>query len=97
MTKPGRIPCCVPFCRRTSKDDGIDGQEVICGKHYRAANKTLRRRYAKLRRRVEAAMDRSPESCSAQERTNTIQAYCRLEVMWGEIKRQAIEAAVGIA
>lgn len=97
MTKPGRIPCSVPFCRRTAKDESVDGQEILCRKHFRAVPRELRGDYVRLRRAVEAAMDVPPEAYSSARREAILADYRRLEEMWLEIKRQAIEAAVGIA
>jgi hypothetical protein len=37
-----RLPCCVPFCRRTTRDDGRFS-EWICGAHWRLVDKELRR------------------------------------------------------
>ena len=52
MTKPGRIPCIVPGCRRTAPDNGEYAQEIICGKHWRLIPKHQRKRYQKLARIV---------------------------------------------
>jgi hypothetical protein len=53
-----RIPCCVPFCRRTRRDDG-SFSEWICGKHW-----ALVSRKAKLmKRRSEAAYDAAKLEC----------------------------------
>lgn len=52
MLKPGRIPCLVPFCRRTGKrnPDDAESVELICGPHWRLADKWLRRRFKRLER-----------------------------------------------
>ena len=40
MTTPDRIPCCVPFCRRTAARAKMpDASEIICGKHGRMAKR----------------------------------------------------------
>lgn len=93
MTKEGRIPCCVPFCRRTAKDTG---QEVICGKHWRAANKDLTTRYKKAQRKLAPRMEIDPDTLPPNEVKEIIREWGWLETMWREIKRQAIERAVGI-
>ena len=36
--RPGRIPCCVPFCRRTCRCDGTFS-EWICGNHWCSVSK----------------------------------------------------------
>lgn len=46
----GRLPCEVPHCRRTVKDEG-KFTAWICGKHWGATPKTWRRRRALFRRR----------------------------------------------
>ncbi len=96
MTKPGRIACCVPYCRRTAKDDGVEGQEVICGKHWRSADRDLCRRYKKLCRELGPLMDRPPEEYPEAKRNEIIAKYHSANDMWQQIKKQAIEAAMGI-
>lgn len=50
---PGRIPCCIPGCRRTFKREPDDAEEVrvICGRHWRMADTRLRNRHKQLLRR----------------------------------------------
>lgn len=93
--KPGRIGCCVPFCRRTAKADGVS--EIICGKHWRAADRQLARAYKRLQRDLDRAMERDPDDCTETERNRVAARYRVAEAMWEKIKRQAIEAAVGIS
>lgn len=50
-----RLTCCVPFCRRTFRNDKNgtpwpEGHEVMCGKHWRMVGKDRRRRWSKLYR-----------------------------------------------
>lgn len=96
--KPGRIPCCVPFCRRTAKDEGAEGQEVICGKHWRLADKVLTQQYRKLFRQVGRDMDAHPDlyALPCHERKRIIADYKRCDGLWRQIKTQAIERAVGL-
>jgi len=55
-----RIPCCVPFCRRTTRNDG-SFTEWICAKHWRLVG-----RKAKLiKRRAEAAYKTADIECQA--------------------------------
>lgn len=82
-----RIPCCIPYCRRTMRDVGQD--EVICGKHFRLADKSLIRRYRALSRWLlkwngsgDPKFDRRFET------------YTR---GWSRIKQQVIERAMGIS
>ena len=86
--KPGRVPCCVPFCGRTFADDG-QFTEVLCGRHYRLARPALRRRLTRVRRIYRRAMTRGDTVASGRcERLD-----CAL---WEAIKKEAIEIAVGI-
>ena len=46
-----RIPCVVPFCRRTAPRAKFpDASEIICGKHWRMARKSRRRIYSMMLR-----------------------------------------------
>lgn len=50
-----RLACCVPFCRRTFRNDKQgtpwpEDSRVICGKHWRLGSATVRRRYGRLKR-----------------------------------------------
>jgi hypothetical protein len=85
-----RIRCCVPFCRRTASQLRYpDAEEIICGKHYRLANGTLRRRLTKVRRLTQRV--RTDNGGKLR------QAWHLDNALWGRIKKQAIERAVGIS
>ena len=86
--KPGRVPCCVPFCGRTFADDG--SYEVMCGKHWRLADPALRHRRAMTVRFYRAAERRGDE---AEARRQAWLAHA----LWLAIKKEAIEIAAGIA
>lgn len=50
-----RLACCIPFCRRTFRNDKNgtpwpEGMETMCGKHWRLVSKDRRRRYSRLHR-----------------------------------------------
>lgn len=82
---PARIGCCIPFCRRTRKNPGADGiyaTEWICGPHWIAVPKERRRVYGRLKR--------------AWRRFHFEADGIRSARIWLRLKRQAIEAAVGI-
>lgn len=84
-----RIPCCVPFCRRTvARLRFPDAQEIICGKHYRLASGTLRRRLTKVRKLTRRV--RSDNGGKLR------QAWHLDNALWLRIKKQAIELAVGL-
>lgn len=82
---PDRVACCVPGCGRTFKRQGDwTDEELMCGRHYRLADRTLRlraRRIRKLGRKL-----RWPERLVDLEWR-----------MWSRIKRQANERALGIS
>lgn len=91
-----RIPCCVPFCRRTFKDDGRAG-EIMCGKHYRLADQRYRRLWTRLVR----AWRRDPRQFwemppGSRERLRKLKIERLFDKLWVRIKRQAIERAAGI-
>lgn len=48
-----RIGCCVPFCTRSFKRDGDGIYRICCGKHWRMADKGLRRLWSTLLKRGE--------------------------------------------
>lgn len=88
-----RIPCCVPFCRRTaSRTRFPEAEEIICGKHFRSTSRTLRRRMSKVRRTWKREL--------ARNNTFANKAIERLWALdhrlWARIKVQAIELAVGL-
>jgi len=82
-----RLPCLVPFCRRTAKrqPSDTDETEIICGKHYRLADKHRRRLATKIRRRYERATD-------AYRKRFLADLWWR---NWEKIKAQVIERAMG--
>jgi hypothetical protein len=83
----GRIPCCVPYCGRTYKPEKCPADaEVMCGKHYRLADGSLRGRLRKLWRMYRRTSDR--------ERIARITIAC--ERLWQRVKKQAIERAMGL-
>jgi len=75
-----RIPCVVPFCRRTAAREKFpDATEIICGKHHRLARKRLRRLMTLARRRwVRDQSDRNAARCWR---------------LWNAIKAECIAAA----
>jgi hypothetical protein len=58
-----RIPCCVPFCRRTRRNDGRFS-EWICGAHWRLVDKKLKR----LKKQSSDAFRRADDECEAINR-----------------------------
>jgi hypothetical protein len=80
-----RIGCCVPFCRRTRKNE-LGFSEWICGDHWREIPKPYRRTWGRLRRTLRRGY--SPAEIPALE--------ARRYRLWSRVKRAAIERAVGL-
>lgn len=79
-----RLPCLVPFCRRTRGDRKNDplrpGLEWICAEHWRLVDRSLKLKRRRLRRR------HGDSPCGR-----------RLDHwIWKRMKAQAIERAGGI-
>lgn len=85
----------VPFCRRTCADDG-QTNEHICGKHFRVTNKTLRRRYRRLKTRLEPVFKAPMPDRRSKTYADATKGWQQLTTMWIELKKQAIEKAMGI-
>ena len=100
--REGRIPCCVPFCRRTAPDLG-DGSEILCRRHYTMASKTLGRRLARLGRMMvayhrlwERVWETAPEEERGRILGRVLKAGRAHRRTWEAIKRSATEAAAGL-
>jgi hypothetical protein len=78
-----RIACCVPGCRRTYKRDGT-ASEIICGKHWRLADKSLRRRSLRIRN-LGRKLDWPERILDIEWR------------IWDRVKTLAFERALGIS
>lgn len=93
-----RISCCVPFCRRTCRND--EGYvEHLCGKHWRLADKHLRRRRGKIERRYRRRFGNTgfwEYPAGSSERIEAVRLWRLLDRLWERCKKQAIERAVGI-
>lgn len=84
-----RIPCIVPFCRRTAASEKFpDSTEIICYKHFRLIDKRIRKRHSWIQR----WQDRhDPETYR-----NPVKV-CNLAIkIWEQCKVQAIERAGGL-
>jgi hypothetical protein len=51
MTKPGRLPCVNPACRRTASAEQFGDSDIICAKCFKMLPRAIRDRYQQLRRR----------------------------------------------
>ena len=99
VTKLNRLPCWVPFCRRTVARTGKFEHctEIICGKHWRLVRRSRRLTYDRLRREI----DRDPRpfwkmSPGAPERLRRIKVDRLVDRMWARAKAEATERAMGI-
>lgn len=77
----GRMRCCVPGCGRTFKDEGHS--EIICGKHWRLADRRLRQLMTRVRRK-------------ARRIGWTAQLTALDNRLWSKARDQAIERAMGL-
>jgi hypothetical protein len=100
MTKPGRIPCVVPFWRRTANEAKYPpGTEIICGKHWRMAPATWRRRRSKLERIYSRRFGDSPFwefPAGTPKRIEAVRLDRLINALWERCKTEAIERAAGI-
>ena len=85
-----RVPCIVPFCRRTRRRcrDEDDQARWICGKHWRHVSRTKKLLMRRCARRWRAIPDK-----------RTWRAYHWNRLFWHTFDaaaREAIEAAGGI-
>lgn len=81
MQAPDRIVCCVPFCRRTTRNDK-GYSEWICGKHWPLVPRHLKRR----KRQAERIAKRGDRPA----------AWRLAGLIWQRCKREAIERAMGL-
>lgn len=93
-----RLSCCVPFCRRTFKND--EGhEETICGKHWRLSDQHLRRRRTKMERRYRKRFGKNgywEYPAGSPARIEAVRLWNIIDRLWERCKRQAIERAAGI-
>lgn len=105
--KPGRIACCVPFCRCTVPKDRHPGAtEVICAKHWRLVPRALKARKRQCNRRIDklnaawqrpAFQERIERSGRYIKFASTItRAYAAEHRTWDACKAAAIEIEAGI-
>ena len=99
MTKDmtGRVRCCAPFCGRTFKDEGYN--EMMCGKHWRMAGKKTRRLHKHILKRLKPFGTEFPNpTIFNPEEISFYYLLVKVENrVWERIKREAFEAAGGIA
>lgn len=63
MSKPDRIPCDVPGCRRTAAKAKYEpNTRIICGKHWRNLTRAERADFREASRQCDAMVDRIGEN-----------------------------------
>ncbi|BEV44742.1 hypothetical protein [Afipia carboxidovorans] len=98
---PDRIACCVPFCRRTCRNDS-GFAEWICGKHWALVSKTTKRRRRLADRARERAnrrfeqQYRDQDGCTESQLNRALAATDLSAALWRRCKREAIERAMGL-
>lgn len=93
-----RLPCLVPFCRRTTKLK-YEGEEWLCSTHWLSLPVALRRRKTKWCRRYTKRFGRNAYWCYPAGSENRIAALRLAKVcdrIWERCKQRAIERATGI-
>lgn len=99
-----RLPCCVPFCRRTIAAEKIaPNTEWICGRHWPLVSRKLKAEYRLAKRRARRILARRPIyreywklPPGSPERLRAVSMWRRLEAIWERCKAQAIERAAGL-
>lgn len=102
--KPGRLACCVPFCRRTTRADRWPGSlEWICAPHWRhvsrdkkVAQKALRKEHEGIRSEIEAASSAGDGIGLDAAFARRGEAFDRSDALWERCRAEAVEAGAGI-
>jgi hypothetical protein len=100
--KSDRLPCCVPFCRRTiSREKGYE--QWVCGKHWRLVSYEARWAYSRAKRRAKRILRGRPEYASywtlppgSMRRRAAVRMWRRLDLKWMRCVNDAIESAGGL-
>lgn len=98
---PGeRLPCVVPFCRRTIARVVPTDTECICQRHFRLCLLKRRRRYSQRRAQLAAAIEVNLR-CAREHgglRDEDVDEEMRLrrivQRLWGALKQEAIGKAM---
>ncbi|CUA90888.1 hypothetical protein IMF23_04400 [Chelatococcus daeguensis] len=96
-----RLPCCVPFCRRTTKAGRFT--DWICAKHWPLVSLETRGAYNLAKRRARRIIARRPIyreywklPAGSPERLRAVRMWRRIDAAWARCKCEAIERAAGI-
>lgn len=107
-----RIPCCIPFCRRTaSQERNPESSQIICGKCWRRISMATRARYRQLARRQRRLLARFEREVVAHEQGRSYMTPERqdqwemirqrlfdlMDRNWAQCRREAVERHGGIA
>lgn len=97
-----RIICCVPFCRRTCRNEK-GYREWICAEHWRLVSKRTRATFQLAQRRVRKIVASRPEhrewwtyKGGSPQRLRAVAMWRRNDELWERCKREAIEGAAEI-
>lgn len=95
-----RLSCCVPFCRRTTKENF---GEWVCGSHWRNVPSSIRDNFNAEKRRVRKIIARKPEyrewwkyPGGSSDRLAAVAMWRRYGNAWDACKAAAIEGEAGI-
>lgn len=93
-----RIPCEVPFCRRTARPDRV-GTVWICGQHWGLVPKRYRMALSRAGRRYRKRFGDNPFWKYPGGSPLRLEAVRRVRIwerLWARCRKVAIERAVGI-
>ncbi len=93
-----RISCCVPFCRRTCRNDK-GYTDFLCQKHWPTVSRHLRRRHSKLDWLYRRRFGENPYwhyKGGSPDRLTSLKLGELCRKAWDRCKIQAIERAAGI-
>lgn len=103
-----RLRCCVPFCNHTrgqrkgDTEPVREGQEWVCGKHWMAIPKQVRRVRYRIGRELDKAIAREPlvreywKLPKGEQRIAALNLWRRQTRIWRRCRAIAIERAMGI-
>jgi len=95
-----RIPCCVPYCRRSTKEGLSDW---VCGKHWAGVSRAMKAKYTAEKRQARKIIARKPlyrewwkYPSGSSDRLAAVAMWRRLDAIWDQCRAEAIERAMGI-
>lgn len=96
MTKPGRIPCINPRCKRTAPADKYEpGTEIICRKCFKALPAELRDEYSRCRNEIgkwERRVTRTSDEIKIKRMHDIVDKWVlKADFNWRKIREHIIE------